>query len=127
ILSPSEWKLVEGLYKILNPFVWFTKEMEGNTRPLIHEVIPLIDRINMHLEAVVDNISQDDLLRISAKRGLMILDKYYAKTDDSLVYRSAMLMHPSYKTAYFKTAGWPDGWVTAAKESLIKHWETYYK
>ncbi|THU88874.1 hypothetical protein K435DRAFT_570518, partial [Dendrothele bispora CBS 962.96] len=85
-ITRSEWDLIDGLHKILNPFIWFTKEMEGNQRPLIHEVIPLMDMINRKLEAVVDNDFQDNLLRIAAKKGLMVLDKYYAKTDDSLIY-----------------------------------------
>ncbi|THV04443.1 hypothetical protein K435DRAFT_638817, partial [Dendrothele bispora CBS 962.96] len=44
-----------------------------------------------------------------------------------IVFNLFEVMHPSYKTTYFETAGWPAEWVTAAKQTLINHWKAYYK
>ncbi|THU78676.1 hypothetical protein K435DRAFT_587469, partial [Dendrothele bispora CBS 962.96] len=104
-----------------------TKEMEGNKRPQVHQVIPLMDDIYKILETHRDNIFLDSRLRFAAQKGITLLNKYYAKTDDSLIYRSAMLLHPSYKTSYFTQEEWPDDWITTAKETLKTFWETYYK
>ncbi|THU90332.1 hypothetical protein K435DRAFT_623170, partial [Dendrothele bispora CBS 962.96] len=104
-----------------------TKEMEGNKHPQVHQVIPLMDEIYKILETHRDNIFLDSRLRFAAQKGITLLNKYYAKTDDSLIYRSAMLLHPSYKTSYFTQEEWPDDWITTAKEALKTFWETYYK
>ncbi|THU91988.1 hypothetical protein K435DRAFT_673000 [Dendrothele bispora CBS 962.96] len=88
--NADEWILIEQLEELLRPFVYLTEHMSGKTRPLIHEVIPFIDSINKKLETVIDNQSKLDCVRFAARCGRNILDKYYAKTDDSLVYRCAM-------------------------------------
>lgn len=36
------------------------------------------------------------VIRMAAARGLVVVDKYYAKTDDSLMYRLAMSEFLSY-------------------------------
>ncbi|THU90064.1 hypothetical protein K435DRAFT_676576, partial [Dendrothele bispora CBS 962.96] len=38
-----------------------------------------------------------------------------------------LVLHPSFKTTYFREAGWPDAWVDSAKKTLIQHWEDWYK
>jgi hypothetical protein len=74
---------------------------------------------------------------------MLMLNKYYALTDDSIVYRIAMSMsndclvldllilhsvlHPHHKTTYFSKAGWPHDWIKTAKEIVRKEWEEKYK
>ncbi|THU87207.1 hypothetical protein K435DRAFT_627715, partial [Dendrothele bispora CBS 962.96] len=104
-----------------------TKMFEDNQRPLTHEVIPLMDTISHKLDDIRDNTEEHHLVRVAAQKGAALLNKYYSKTDDTFIYRAAMLMHPSFKTAYFENAGWPLSWVQAAKKSLTDHWEHWYK
>ena len=56
----------------------------------MHEVIPFIDLLTAH----VNKFASDDMLspcvRAAAKRGRCILDKYYAATDETSIYRIAM-------------------------------------
>ncbi|KAJ7066333.1 hypothetical protein C8F01DRAFT_1052392 [Mycena amicta] len=59
--------------------------------------------------------------------GLGILDKYYAKTDDSIMYRLAMLMHPSYGLAYFDKMGWPKEWKDIAVDLARTQWTENYR
>jgi hypothetical protein len=47
-------------------------------------------------DALDDYASNEDLLpavRMAAKRGHAVLNKYYGKTDDSIMYRIAMSMY----------------------------------
>ncbi|KAJ7194814.1 hypothetical protein GGX14DRAFT_377563, partial [Mycena pura] len=53
-------------------------------------------------------------VRAAALAGLGILDKYYAKTDESIMYRVSMLMHPSYRLSYFEKQDWPEDWKSQA-------------
>jgi hypothetical protein len=78
----------------------------------------------------------------------VVLNKYYAKMDESIMYRCAMSMyypifssvsnysnstwalavlHPKYKLSYFRTKKWPEEWIETAKEVLREQWLTNYK
>jgi len=58
--------------------------------PLIHQVIPIFDIITSALDDCVDNGDLVPAVRHAALRGILMLNKYYALTDDSIVYRIAM-------------------------------------
>ena len=76
---------------------------------------------------------------------LAILNKYYSKTDESIMYRCTISMfclcfmfrmvsnlnfivlHPKYKLTYFWSKKWPDELVNAARLVLREQWTTYYK
>ncbi|KAK7062587.1 hypothetical protein VNI00_000075 [Paramarasmius palmivorus] len=109
-MSEEEWELFEAIEPLLLEFVQAMQAMETNKRPLLQDVICIIDKLNNKLEAFVT-----DTVKLL---GLTILDKYYAKTDDSVIYRAAMLLHPRMKTSYFTKAAWPDEWVNSAKAVL---------
>ncbi len=78
--------------------------MSVRARPLLHEVIPMIDVI----EAVLKQAADDGVLetetgtvylkpavRVAASLGCDVLNRYYSKTDDSIMYRCAMSMSMS--------------------------------
>ncbi|THU94596.1 hypothetical protein K435DRAFT_668172, partial [Dendrothele bispora CBS 962.96] len=88
----DDWELLEQLEEVLRPFISFTQRMSGTKRPLIYQVIPLMDKINTMLEDFFDDTTKEDSIHFAIKAGVKILDKYYASTDDSLIYRAAMSM-----------------------------------
>ena len=57
---------------------------------LVHNVIPSMDILTEHLDAFKDNVDLKPVIRVAAARGLMIMNKYYSRTDDSEIYRIAM-------------------------------------
>lgn len=66
--------------------------MSKSRVPLLHEVIPLIDAITAELDKYIENNDNvyHPLVSAAAARGLAVLNKYYSKTDDSILYRGAM-------------------------------------
>lgn len=78
---------------ICKPFLKLTARMENKTHPLLHEFIPALDLATIHLEKVVHSTSLFAVTRIAAARGLVVIDKYYSKTDESIMYRLAMSMY----------------------------------
>jgi hypothetical protein len=56
----------------------------------VHEVIPLIDNLTTFVQRCSDNTNLQPSVRSSSAGGLFLLDKYYAKTDDSIIYRAAI-------------------------------------
>jgi hypothetical protein len=60
--------------------------------PLIHEVIPIFDILSGALDEFIDDSQGIPVVRAAAYRGITMMNKYYALTDDSVVYRIAMSM-----------------------------------
>jgi len=55
--------------------------------------------------------------------------KWYRKTDDSIAWQAAIVLHPRYKWTYFET-NWKGPltlFLTAGKASFKKLWEDRYK
>ena len=67
-----------------------TLRISQSKRPLIHQVIPYIDLLTAHLEQAIADYTLMKPVRSSAARGLRMLNKYYSRTDDSIMYRIAM-------------------------------------
>ncbi|KAE9388812.1 hypothetical protein BT96DRAFT_835757, partial [Gymnopus androsaceus JB14] len=95
-LSAEEWKVLVGLEDVLRPFLILTKRFEDKSRPLLHEFIPALDIATRNLEKVIQMAAHLPVIHMAAARGLVVVDKYYAKTDDSLMYRLAMSEFLSY-------------------------------
>ena len=64
--------------------------MSKSSRALVHEVIPVIDILTQHLDKFSDNLVLHPSVRAAAARGRIVLNKYYSRTDESMVYRIAM-------------------------------------
>ena len=64
--------------------------MEAMGRPLVHAVIPLIDNLTASLEKAMENEDLHIAVRAGAAAGVKVLNKYYSRTDKSIIYRQAM-------------------------------------
>lgn len=62
------------------------KKILQSAVPLIHQVILIIDSITAHFDSVIDDITINLAVRHAALQGIIILNKYYLQTDDSIVY-----------------------------------------
>lgn len=107
-------------------------------------MIPLIDALTAHLEKAIKNTALLRTVRNAAVRGRAVLNKYYSRTDDSIMYRCAMskyikclgwlqliqshtVLHPTYKLEYFREHGWESEWIPIAEKILREQWVTYYQ
>lgn len=93
---------------------------------------------------IIDNNILSEPIRHALSIGKKTLNKYYALTDNSTIYRMAMstsrflflveyvltrmiVLHPSFKLEYFRKAGWSDEWIAEAVTVTREHWERRYK
>lgn len=83
-------KIFVDPYLHLQAFLVATERMSQNKVPLLHEVIPIIDVLTDKLEMSAMDQKLHVTVRATAAKGLAVLNKYYAKTDDSIMYRMAM-------------------------------------
>ena len=64
--------------------------MEAMGRPLVHAGIPLIDNLTAMLQTAAKNADLDITICAGALAGIKVLNKYYSKTDNTIIYRLAM-------------------------------------
>ena len=83
---------------------------------LISAVIPRIDALVRIIDEFKDNIKKHPAVRSAAARSLTILNKYYQKSDESLVYRIAMALDPRFKLQYFADQEWDTDWIDTVKD-----------
>jgi len=53
---------------------------------LIHQVIPIIDYVRTELDKVINDYGKLAIVWHAAQNAAMIIDKYYACTDESVMY-----------------------------------------
>lgn len=103
-----------------------------------------MDILTNELNLVIRDTSLHIAVRAAAACGRVILDKYYSRTDESVMYRMAMskpqpllckchahhcfvVLHPQFKTEYFEDEHWEREWIDTAKEIITEQWTKYYK
>ncbi|KAF4610855.1 hypothetical protein D9613_006637 [Agrocybe pediades] len=126
-LSAEEWSLLRNLSPLLEVFSLATKRISQSRIPLLHEVIPIFDKITEALDDFIDDVERPACVRHAALRELLMLNKYYALTDDSVVYRIAMILHPRHKMMYFTKAKWEQSWIDTAGRIIREEWTENYK
>ena len=143
-LTLEEWKILTELRPILQHFLRATTRLSQRRIPLLYQVIPVIDILTEKVEEASENSSLMPVVQTAALKGLAILNKYYSKTDESIMYRITMskchpisqispliiltlVLNPKYKLTYFRAKKWPQDWIDAALTVLRDHWTTYYK
>jgi hypothetical protein len=101
-----------------------------------------MDIITKLLEDAMIDGNLSAVVRHAAARGFTIINKYYSKTDESIMCHAAMseycislmiyhsfysiVMHPKYKCQYFKDQHWPEEWINTAKALMREHYNKFY-
>ncbi|TDL28989.1 hypothetical protein BD410DRAFT_711255 [Rickenella mellea] len=121
-LSSEEWEIASELCNVFKDATLFF----SRSTPNLATVIPAMD----HIDETLATNALDSRYRPSIHAALSIgkrtLNRYYNLTDNSEVYRIAMVLHPRHKLNYFKSAGWEDGWIEAAKEIVTEEFARSY-
>jgi hypothetical protein len=68
--------------------------MSQSKTPLLYQVIPVIDALTRMLETARSNKANFPAVRAAASKGMAVLNKYYGKTDESIMYRCTMSKSP---------------------------------
>ncbi|KAI0363103.1 hypothetical protein BV20DRAFT_901450, partial [Pilatotrama ljubarskyi] len=104
-----------------------TKHISASECACVQDVIPYIDVLTRHVDQFHADNTRHPSVRVAASRGRAILDKYYSKTDETMIYRIAMILHPRYKLQYFREQEWTEEWISEALDLLCTEWRTFYK
>ncbi|KAJ3816744.1 hypothetical protein F5878DRAFT_549442, partial [Lentinula raphanica] len=93
ILSEKEWEVVEGLVSVLKEATLFFSTNGAN----LSSVIPAMDRIDeVFASGILNEETLSQPIRHALTVGKRTLNKYYALSDDSDLYRIAMGTFPPF-------------------------------
>jgi len=129
-LEDCDWKMLEQLDEILEPFHDMTKELQGNiggTRMngAIYDVLPCMDFLLERLEtAKKQYIDPDNPLTTCINLAWVKLDQYYHASDETYVYAAAVMLDPRLKRQYFDRR-WKKSWIDAAEKKFKQLFNDY--
>ncbi|KNE90607.1 hypothetical protein PSTG_15964 [Puccinia striiformis f. sp. tritici PST-78] len=95
--------------------------------PRLSNTVVFIDQITEHISSAISSPTYPPALRNACRLGLKITNKYYSLTDNSPLYRIAIILHPSFRDEYFKLANWEPEWITEAIRLAREMWVSFYK
>ncbi|KAK0438183.1 uncharacterized protein EV420DRAFT_1220136, partial [Desarmillaria tabescens] len=114
-LSRDEWKAVQDLCDVLKVLKDATLYFSRSGIPSLATVIPAMDVIDkVFATAAVNDTKFSAPIRASLLVAKQTLNQYYHLTDDSDLYRIAMILHPVHKLVYFEKANWEPIWIDEA-------------
>ncbi|TFY69264.1 hypothetical protein EVJ58_g529 [Rhodofomes roseus] len=87
----------------------------GKDAPDLTDVIPAMDDIDKNLATGSLNQGLDPAIRVALGLGKRSINHYYNKSDESAVYRIAMVLDPRHKLQYFRDNAWPEEWIAQAR------------
>lgn len=103
-----------------------------------------MDTLTKSFEKKLLDLSIPLIVRVALQKALKVLDKYYSKTDESVMWKTVMrkfcccllslcnaqfssVLHPKYRRQYFVAQGWKDSWVDTAVSEARRIWTDHYK
>ncbi|KAF8867525.1 hypothetical protein BD779DRAFT_1464272 [Infundibulicybe gibba] len=122
-LSTEEWGIATQLRDVLkvHATLYFSR-----ATPNLATVIPAMDHIDRTFTTDALDPAYEPSIRAALVLGKKTLNRYYHLTDDSEVYRIAMVLHPRHKLQYFKDVGWEDDWIKTAKGIVQDEFQRSY-
>ncbi|KAJ7060829.1 hypothetical protein C8F01DRAFT_988053, partial [Mycena amicta] len=126
-LTAAQWQLAKQLAEALEIFEDITKLFSRAEVPLVYEVIPMLESLEDQLTNMRGDVTLPNVIRIAAMAGLLVVGKYYALTDDTEVYRIAIIMCPDKKMQWFEqNDAWRPSDRDEAERVVKRRWnETY--
>ncbi|KAJ6039228.1 hypothetical protein N7460_007260 [Penicillium canescens] len=134
VLTKDEWKQIDYLLSITQPFFNFTSVLSKTKDVTIHIVFSIYNQLFDHLERSRDQLRRKKarwqiIMRTALEYATQKLRDYYAETDKAYgdLYAIATIMAPQNKLEYFSGKDWNGPYRKQYRESLEKYLEPYKK
>jgi hypothetical protein len=134
-LSQEEWRQIEYLLWITQPFFKFTTLLSKTKDVSIHLVFSIYNKLFNHLEASISTLRRKkvawkQLMLSSLEAAKGKLSTYYSMTDtiDGNLYAIGTILSPQQKLQFFETKDWDDpdnNWRAIYRSSLEDYFQTY--
>ncbi|OQD77362.1 hypothetical protein PENANT_c110G10938 [Penicillium antarcticum] len=132
VLDDEEWRQVDYLLFITQPFFDFTVELSKTRDATTYHVFLIYNKLFEHLELSITQLTRK---RTTWKRQMLQalqaarkkLDEYFSETDNvrGHLYAITTMLAPANKFQFFQTDDWDDRWRTTYRKSLENHLIVY--
>ncbi|OAV93878.1 hypothetical protein PTTG_27195 [Puccinia triticina 1-1 BBBD Race 1] len=126
-LDKYDLDLARDLLEILSIFYKITLQILISGSARLSNIVVFIDQITKHLSTAISGSKYPPALKNACQIGLKITNKYYSLTDNSPLYRIAIILHPLFRDKYFKLLRWEPEWIAEAIQLAREMWVTFYK
>ncbi|OAV87198.1 hypothetical protein PTTG_06221, partial [Puccinia triticina 1-1 BBBD Race 1] len=126
-LDKFDLDLARDLLEILSIFYEITLQILISGSACLSNIVVFIDQITKHLSTAISGSKYPPALKNACQIGLKIMNKYYSLTDNSPLYRIAIILHPLFRDKYFKLLRWEPEWIAEAIRLARKMWVKFYK
>ena len=119
-LTITDWEHLANLARFLRPFRSLTKANEG-LRDAIDRMLPSLEYLLGHLERWRRGYERNDWFGLRIDAAWEKLQKYYAKSDDTVAYIAATVLNPLLKWQWFEehwTGEELEQWLHLGKQKL---------
>ncbi len=138
-LTERDWTDLEHFFHLLRPLKKLTKKMQGNANKTgregsygaVWEVLKSMDWMFVKLKEASDAIAANPTeysayYKTGVDTGYIKLVKYFNLTDQSPIYRAAIVLHPAHKYDYFEEK-WEKhkDWITRMKIDVKNFYQSY--
>jgi hypothetical protein len=131
-LTEDEWKQIDYLLSITQPFFNFTTILSKTKDVTIHIVFSIYNQLFDHLEKSIAQLRRkkarwQTTMRTGLEYATQKLRDYYAETDEAYgdLYAIATIMAPQNKLDFFSGKDWKGPYRKQYRESLEKYLEPY--
>ncbi|GJF01034.1 hypothetical protein PsYK624_173400, partial [Phanerochaete sordida] len=125
-LAPEDWKLLEDILAILEPFKDITLHFSRKGVPTISLVLPLYRKMQTHVKMSQATYSTNADLRTGLRLASAKLEVYMTKALTGRYYLLGAVLHPYIRVAYFENADlWPVDVGQRARELLDEVYNEY--
>lgn len=135
MLGPEEWRQIEYLLWITQPFFKFTTALSKTKDVTIHSVFGIYNKLFEHLETSIQQLQRKrspwkQLMLSALHAAKEKLSFYYSKTDEihSDLYAIGTIIAPQNKLQFFSGKDWDDesyDWRKRYLRSLQNYLEPY--
>lgn len=133
-LDDDEWRQIDYLLWITQPFFEFTIELSKTKGTTTHHVFKIYNKLFQHLEQSLSRLKKK---RVPWKRKMLEaleaahtkLRQYYAETDHIRgdLYAISTMLAPANKLKFFLTKDWDYSWRTRYRQSFQEFLAPYQK
>lgn len=131
-LNQDEWRQIDYLLWITQPFFKFTTALSKTKDVTVHTIFSIYNKLFDHLEASIRQLKRKKVawkqLMLSALEAASTkLSEYYAMTDEvhDDLYAIGTIIAPQNKLQFFSNKDWDQGWRTRYRKSLEDYLEPY--
>lgn len=131
-LNQDEWRQIDYLLWITQPFFKFTTALSKTKDVTVHTIFSIYNKLFDHLEASIRQLKRKKVawkqLMLSALEAASTkLSEYYAMTDEvhNDLYAIGTIIAPQNKLQFFSNRDWDQGWRTRYRKSLEDYLEPY--